>query len=124
MFWHPDGTYLAVKVDRQKSKNTKSYSFELFRLKEREVPIEVLELQSPVVTFAWEPKGHRFCLVHGEPPRVDCSFYTMLNQGKAQVTLQKTLEKKPVNEFDADGRPTAVSTSPRDDEDLPDIYDA
>ena len=98
MFWHPDGTYLAVKVDRQKSKNTKSYSFELFRLKERDVPIEVLELQSPVVTFAWEPKGHRFCLVHGEPPRVDCSFYTMLNQGKAQVTLQKTLEKKPVNE--------------------------
>jgi len=113
MFWHPDGTYLAVKVglpraivqsviahalggatassvspavtpalgrvhrlapgtccnlsrhrsrrqvDRQKSKNTKSYSFELFRLRERDVPIEVLEIPSPVLTFAWEPKGHR-----------------------------------------------------------------
>jgi len=46
-------------VDRQKSKNTKSYSFELFRLKERDVPIEVLEIPSPVLTFAWEPKGHR-----------------------------------------------------------------
>ena len=23
MYWHPDGSYLAVKVDRQKSKNTK-----------------------------------------------------------------------------------------------------
>jgi hypothetical protein len=30
-----------MQVDRQKSKNTKSYSFELFRLKERDVPIEV-----------------------------------------------------------------------------------
>jgi len=99
LFWHPDGTYLAVKVDRQKSKNTKSYSFELFRLKERDVPIEVLEIPSPVLTFAWEPKGHRFCLVHGEPPRVDCSFYTMLKEGKAQVTILKTLEKKPVNEI-------------------------
>ena len=99
MYWHPDGTYLAVKVDRQKSKNTKSYSFELFRLKERDVPIEVLEMASPVVSFAWEPKGHRFCLVHGDPPRVDCSFYTMMTQGKTQVQLLKTIEKKPVNEI-------------------------
>jgi translation initiation factor 3 subunit B len=37
--------------------------------------------------------------VHGEPPRVDCSFYTMLKEGKAQVTILKTLEKKPVNEI-------------------------
>ena len=48
--------------------------------------MQVLEISSPVVTFAWEPKGHRFCLVHGEPPRVDCSFYTMLRDGKQQVT--------------------------------------
>ena len=31
MQWHPDGTYLCVKVDRQKSKKTTTYSFELFR---------------------------------------------------------------------------------------------
>ena len=78
---------------------SQTYSFELFRLKERDVPIEVLEITSPVVTFGWEPKGHRFCLVHGEPPRVDCSFYTMQKEGKAQVQLLKTLEKKPVNEI-------------------------
>ncbi|KAJ1491261.1 eukaryotic translation initiation factor eIF2A-domain-containing protein, partial [Baffinella frigidus] len=98
MYWHPDGTYLAVKVDRQKSKKTTTYSFELLRIKEKDIPIEVLEVPDQVITFAWEPKGHRFTLVHGEPPRVDVSFYTMLKEGKAQVTLLKTLEKKPVNE--------------------------
>eukprot|EP00961_Rhodomonas_salina_P166658 2245931-Rhodomonas_salina.1 len=38
----------AVKVDRQKSKKTTSYSFELFRLKERDIPIEVLEIPTQV----------------------------------------------------------------------------
>eukprot|EP00287_Rhodomonas_sp_CCMP768_P016914 CAMPEP_0202816822 /NCGR_PEP_ID=MMETSP1389-20130828/7203_1 /ASSEMBLY_ACC=CAM_ASM_000865 /TAXON_ID=302021 /ORGANISM="Rhodomonas sp., Strain CCMP768" /LENGTH=668 /DNA_ID=CAMNT_0049488933 /DNA_START=11 /DNA_END=2017 /DNA_ORIENTATION=- len=98
MYWHPDGTYLAVKVDRQKTKKTTTYSFELFRLKERDIPIEVLEIPTQVINFAWEPKGHRFALVHGDPPRVDISFYTMLKEGKAVVSLLKTLEKKPVNE--------------------------
>jgi len=98
MYWHPDGTYLAVKVDRQKSKKTTTYSFELIRMKEKDIPIEVLECPDQVITFAWEPKGHRFALVHGEPPRVDVSFYSMLKEGKTQVTLLKTLEKKPVNE--------------------------
>jgi uncharacterized protein with WD repeat len=84
-----------IQVDRQKSKNTKTYSFELFRLKERDVPIEVLEITSHVVTFAWEPKGHRFCLVHGEPPRVDCSFYTMQKEGKPQVQLLLGAKLKP-----------------------------
>ena len=99
MHWHPDGTYLCVKVDRQKSKKTTTYSFELFRIKERDIPIEVLEIKDSVVAFAWEPKGHRFCLVHGEQPRPDISFYTMLKEGKAAVSLLKTLEKKPVNEL-------------------------
>ena len=98
MYWHPDGTYLAVKVERQKSKKTTTYSFELLRVKEKDIPIEVLEVSDQVITFAWEPKGHRFVLVHGDPPRVDVSFYTMLKENKQQVTLLKTLEKKPVNE--------------------------
>ncbi len=44
------------------------------------------------------PTGHRFCLLHGDPPRVDVSFYTMLKEGKPMVTLLKTMEKKTVNE--------------------------
>ena len=39
MFWHPQGTYLAVQVDRfTKSKKTINTSFELFSLKVRQPP--------------------------------------------------------------------------------------
>mmetsp|Transcript_46089 Transcript_46089/g.110990 ORF Transcript_46089/g.110990 Transcript_46089/m.110990 type:complete len:611 (+) Transcript_46089:230-2062(+) len=99
MQWHPDGTYLCVKVDRQKSKKTTTFSLEMFRMKDKDIPIEVLEIPTNVLGFAWEPKGHRFCLLHGDPPRVDVSFYTMLKEGKPMVTHLKTLEKKTVNEI-------------------------
>lgn len=99
MQWHPDGTYLALKTDRLKSKKTTTFSFELFRMKDKDIPVEVLEIPNQVHGFAWEPKGHRFCFLHGEPPRVDVSFYTMLKEGKPIVTHLKTLEKKSVNEI-------------------------
>lgn len=54
------GTYLAVKVDRYtKTKKSTYTSFELFSVKERDIPMEVLELTNKadkVVDFAWEPK--------------------------------------------------------------------
>jgi hypothetical protein len=42
MYWHPAGEYLAVKVDRYtKTKKSTYPGFELFRIKERDIPIEV-----------------------------------------------------------------------------------
>mmetsp|Transcript_10169 Transcript_10169/g.30552 ORF Transcript_10169/g.30552 Transcript_10169/m.30552 type:complete len:728 (-) Transcript_10169:256-2439(-) len=71
MFWHPQGTYLAVQVDRfTKSKKTINTSFELFSLKERDTPAEVLELPAKtdrIHHFAWEPHGSRFAILHAEP---------------------------------------------------------
>ncbi|OEL38672.1 Eukaryotic translation initiation factor 3 subunit B, partial [Dichanthelium oligosanthes] len=47
MYWQNKGEYLAVQVDRYtKSKKTTCTSFELFRIKERDIPIEVLELDN------------------------------------------------------------------------------
>ena len=50
MYWHPQGTYLAVQVDRYtKSKKTINTSFELFSLK---APLPTL--LPPLITFsAW-----------------------------------------------------------------------
>ncbi|KAF2313046.1 hypothetical protein GH714_008883 [Hevea brasiliensis] len=82
MYWQSNGDYLAVKVDRYtKSKRTTYTGFELFRIKERDIPIEVLELDNKndkIIAFAWEPKGHRFAVIHGDSPRPDVSFYSGL----------------------------------------------
>jgi hypothetical protein len=43
-------------------------------------PQQVLELPNKaekVLSFAWEPKGHRFAIVHGDSGRPNVSFYSM-----------------------------------------------
>ena len=102
--WHPDGDFLAVKVDRRpKSKTPKPMqtTFEMFRVRDKDVPVEPLEIKDPVVAFAWEPKNDRFGVVHGENPQAySFSFYTMDSQTTKVVkaiTLIKTLERKPCN---------------------------
>jgi translation initiation factor 3 subunit B len=104
-FWHPSGEYLCVQVDRHsKSKKTIYTNFELFRVTAKDVPVEVLEFKDQVHAFAWEPQGCRFVVLHGEPPRIDVTFYTMGDEAskKPGVPLQvekiTTLEKKGVNE--------------------------
>merc|ERR1711957_702430 len=104
-FWHPSGEYLCVQVDRHsKSKKTIYTNFEPFRVTAKDVPVEVLEFKDQVHAFAWEPNGCRFVVLHGEPPRIDVSFYTMGAEAdkKVGVPLQcekiTTLEKKGVNE--------------------------
>ncbi|KAL5189952.1 Eukaryotic translation initiation factor 3 subunit B [Glycine soja] len=47
MHWQSNGEYLAVKVDRYtKTKKSTYTGFELFRIKERDMPIKVLELEN------------------------------------------------------------------------------
>lgn len=65
--------------------------------------MEVMEL--PVKThgvmgFAWEPKGSRFCVIHGEGPRHEVSFYNMEGASKAgvgQCTPVHTIKGKSTN---------------------------
>jgi translation initiation factor 3 subunit B len=101
MFWHPQGDYLCVKVDRfTKTKKTTYTGFELFRVREKECPMEVLELEvktEKIIAFAWEPQGHRFCVIHGEGARPDVSFYTMRDGGGSKLKHLATLKGKSAN---------------------------
>ena len=103
MFWQQSGDYFAVKVDRLTKTKKSTYSgFELFRLREPNCPMEVLELPDKtqkIVAFAWEPKGHRFAVIHGDGARPDVSFYTMIDEGSAvnKVKLIGTIKNKTAN---------------------------
>ncbi len=93
MFWHPQGDYLAVKVERfTKTKKSTFTGFELFSIRDKDIPMEVLELPNKndkVMAFAWEPKGHRFAVVHGEGSRPSISFYSMRDEkGNKQSSVR------------------------------------
>lgn len=96
LFWQNKGDYLGVKVDRYtKSKKGLYYNLELFRVREREIPVDVVEMKEVVSAFSWEPGGSKFAVIHGESPRISASFYSMDKQRSA--ALLKTFEKKQVN---------------------------
>jgi translation initiation factor 3 subunit B len=102
MTWHDQGHFLCVKVDKHsKSKKTLNSAFELFRLRDKDVPIEVSEFSkdSTIIAFAWEPKGIRFAVIHSEAgsQRIDVSVYTMGSKHNGRVSLLKCLEKKACN---------------------------
>merc|ERR1712216_325375 len=102
MFWQQSGDYFAVKVDRLTKTKKSTYSgFELFRLREPNCPMEVVELANKaekIVAFAWEPKGHRFAVIHGDGARPDVSFYSMKDkQGNNNCTLIGTVKNKTAN---------------------------
>lgn len=112
IFWHPQGDYLAVKVDRfTKTKKSTYTGFELFSLRDRDIPMEVLELPNKadkILTFAWEPKGHRFCVVHGEGARPNVSFYTMKDD-KGRLGVKCLGERAGSQQAKSLMRPTSVT---------------
>lgn len=87
--WQSAGDFVAVKASRtSKSKKTVYTTFELFRLREKDVPNELFELRDHVVAFSWEPRAKRFAVVHGQNPnRPDVTFYDL--SGEALVELFK-----------------------------------
>lgn len=90
MSWQDQGKFLAVRVDRPVKGKKSSYisSFEIFHVKEKEVPVDTVEVKDMVTRFMWEPKGHRLCALHGEPNRVSCSIYNII---KGKVTVMVTI---------------------------------
>ncbi|KAL5017836.1 hypothetical protein ScPMuIL_003558 [Solemya velum] len=106
MHWQKNGDYLCVKVDRysklrkveEKDQIKYSglyYNFELFRIREKQIPVDKVECKENVLAFAWEPTGHKFAYIHGESPRISVTFYVLRPGGK--VDLIKCLERRTAN---------------------------
>jgi len=114
LHWQNQGDFLCVKVDRvTKSKKQTSSNLEIFRVREKDIPVEVVEVKESILAFAWEPKGERFAVITTSDPnftsatpgsttlKTSASFY-YLDKGKGKDTLQsfkviKTLAGKSCN---------------------------
>jgi len=99
MYWQKQGDYLCVKVIRHtKSKKGIYFNLELFRMKEKNIPVDTLEIKESVISaFEWEPNGNKFCVIHGEAPQITASFYQLEGTETGKVSLIKSFEKKTCN---------------------------
>ena len=124
MHWQSAGKYLAAKF-KQHSSNKKSefVSFALFRVHEKDFPVDILDFKDPVHAFSWEvclpplplpslspsslsplpfahflfqPYGNRFSLIHGDASRPNVSFYSMESKKKIEKPATKIHDGTPV----------------------------
>lgn len=98
--WQSNGDYLSVQVNRFAGKNKKTLStnLEIFRLREKNIPVEVLEFKETLQAVSWEPNGERLlCAVPAEFKSI-VNFYTMKGPDST-IKLLSTVERKQVNRF-------------------------
>jgi len=126
LHWQSDSQFLCVKVDRHsKSKKSLATNLEIFRVKEKGVPVEVIDtIKDTVINFAWEPKGDRFVLITaGEvpqgaavPPKTSVLFFCPEKAKTPNVVgnfrLMRTVDKKNNNaiHWSPNGRFVVVAT--------------
>ncbi|KAJ3111315.1 Translation initiation factor 3 subunit b [Phlyctochytrium bullatum] len=81
LHWQSGGDYLLVRVERAKTKKQIVTNFEILRLKDKGIPVEVMELQpgEVVTNVFWEPKGDRFGVITQEGVRIQIHFYQMVS---------------------------------------------
>jgi len=105
IYWQNMGDYLCVKVDRYKKSSLVKeddgkeamrysglyYNFEIFRIREKEIPVDSLELrENNCYSFAWEPNGLKFGIIYGDSPmRTSAAFYKMVNAQVAGGKLEQ-----------------------------------
>ncbi|KAI9832407.1 MAG: Translation initiation factor 3 subunit b [Sarea resinae] len=110
LHWQSQAAYVCVKVDRHsKSKKSLATNLEIFRVREKGVPVEVVDsIKDTVINFAWEPKGDRFVLITtaeilastAVPPKTSVSFFCPEKvKGNAVGNFKhiRTVEKKNSN---------------------------
>ncbi|CAG8519052.1 20482_t:CDS:10 [Gigaspora rosea] len=100
--WQSNGDFLCVKVDRHtKTKKSTFSNLEIFRVREKDIPVEVIEVKDVVIAFSWEPKGKRFAIIttsdpnYGQPTqggvtlKTSVSFYYLEKPKPGKETLEK-----------------------------------
>ncbi|CAF4392770.1 unnamed protein product, partial [Adineta steineri] len=101
--WQKRGDYLVVKVDRYTKKSGEKnnpkysgliYNFEIFHMREKNVPLDTLEVKEIIQSFAIEPAGHKLVVITGENLRTNVTFYKM-GQGQKSGKIE-TLKVMPL----------------------------
>lgn len=93
MFWQSAGEFLCVRVERYKKANIVKeddkditrysgiyFNFDFYRIKEKDIPVDSIEIKDICYSFAWEPNGQKFTIIYGDSPsRTNAAFYRISN---------------------------------------------
>ncbi|KAI6183945.1 Eukaryotic translation initiation factor 3 subunit B [Aphelenchoides bicaudatus] len=106
LFWQKAGNYLAAHTERYNSiRKTKegvskltgvSSYLEIFDFSEKLVAVQSIQLTDTFISFDWEPKGDRFCVLQGSSNMVTPVVYRI---EKAKSAPQCISKLEPANQL-------------------------
>ena len=100
LHWQDCGDFLCAQVLRHtKSGKTTFTNCEIFRMRDQNIPNEMLEVKDMVDHFSWEPGRERCAIIHSPSEhKHNVSFYTMGGiKGGDKVELLYTVEDRQCN---------------------------
>lgn len=91
-YWHSNGNYLLIQVDRfGKNKKQPTTNLELFRIREKDIPVETIEIKESLTLLQWEPNSNRFLVSYSSGFKHVLEFYSVESK---QMSLIKNIERK------------------------------
>lgn len=57
-------------------------------MREKQIPVDSVEIKEVIHAFAWEPVGFKFAIIHGDGPNISVSFYGVTT-GQTPTLLSK-----------------------------------
>eukprot|EP00437_Effrenium_voratum_P000595 CAMPEP_0181426030 /NCGR_PEP_ID=MMETSP1110-20121109/15457_1 /TAXON_ID=174948 /ORGANISM="Symbiodinium sp., Strain CCMP421" /LENGTH=698 /DNA_ID=CAMNT_0023549221 /DNA_START=96 /DNA_END=2192 /DNA_ORIENTATION=- len=101
MHWQSEGDYLClINTKLSKTKKKGATNLEIFRIREKNIPVDIVEVKDSVRGFHWETKGHRFSLLtsdeSGHHPKM---FIYGLSKEKCEVLSFFDLPSNSYNNF-------------------------
>lgn len=54
-------------------------------MRQKNVPVDIIEIKEPIHSFAWEPVGSKFAVIHGESSNVKVAFYDVKSAQKENL---------------------------------------
>lgn len=101
----PFSTSRMVQVERYSKKKQKkegstgpeysglTYTVEVFRMREKEIPVDTLEIKEKILAFGWEPNGNRFCVLSSNSGnKVNVEFFRVQKVHLSTRVLRRTKE--------------------------------
>eukprot|EP00913_Durusdinium_trenchii_P013626 g12795.t1 len=101
MHWQSEGDYLClINTKLSKTKKKGATNLEIFRIREKNIPVDIVEVKDSVRGFHWETKGHRFALLtsdeSGHHPKM---FIYGLSKEKCEALSFFDLPSNSYNKF-------------------------
>lgn len=60
-------------------------------MREKNIPVDIIEIKEPIHAFAWEPVGSKFAVIHGEASNIKVAFYDIKSGQKLSLTSKSSI---------------------------------